>query len=450
MAEHGRIVDTPYPGCRSAWPHIIAECGHSSKQSYQDVVYYKRRCQPCTLTENGEKRRARSDAAERQMMIDSSIMPYPDVTFPGTNEPWPSWCLTCGYGKDHGPQWTPRSCSVKRRESSCPHCLGRRSWTHEEATAYIAAFGVTPAEEYPGLTEKLWQVSCSEGHEFTTTFADIRGKQSSRCRDCARNMPHTADEALNAFRALGLEPNPCSQYPGYQNPWPSTCTQCQRRCETVRLSTVLKGSGCRSCNATRAYADPTQLAEELAQWGFSLVEGHHYPGPNKPWPVRHDSCGEVFPRRMAGLRNGFRGCRNCSEQCGGLVRSKPSFVYVLVNVELDAIKVGIAGHTSVYDRIADFESSNWKKYWSMDFDTGYNAEAVERSVHSLLRRETGQTFRRGFLPRSDMPNGHSETYNRDEVPELYARKLIEEQAIIYAEMIQGLQDKAEPGQLAMW
>ncbi len=449
MVERGRIVNMPYPGKASLpWPHMIADCGHDSRQSLQEVVYYNRGCQPCVKAEMGRARRAEADPDQRAMMISAGIMPDPDTPFPGTNEPWTSWCLTCGYGKDHGPRWAPYPENV-RKGARCPHCHNRRSWTHEEATAYVAAFGVTPGEKYPGTTGGQWLVRCSEGHEYPTTFSRIREKQSSRCRDGAGNKPHSADEALEAFRALGLEPDPAIPYPGYENPWLSTCTR-GHRCRTFKLSTVLLGHGCRICNARGNRADPAKLAAELAPWGFSMVDGRRYPGPNKRWPLRHDPCGEVYPRRMAGLRVGFRGCRSCGDQQGGVVRSKPAFVYVLVNVHRDAIKVGLAGHASVYNRIADFESKDWTKYWSMDFATGYDAEAVERSVHTLLRDETGQTPRHGFIPRSDLPNGHSETYGREEIPELYACRLIEEQAVIYADMIQDLQDNADLEQLGLW
>ncbi|GAA2733828.1 hypothetical protein [Actinocorallia aurantiaca] len=49
-----------------------------------------------------------------------------------------------------------------------------------------------------------------------------------------------------------------------------------------------------------------------------------------------------------------------------------------------------------------------------------------------------------------MSNGHSETYSRDDVSELYARNLVEEQAVLYEQMIRDLQDEDEPGQVGLW
>ncbi len=134
--------------------------------------------------------------------------------------------------------------------------------------------------------------------------------------------------------AAGLKP--LTPYPGRMNlPWSCLCLTCGDGTKP-RLGHVLQGGrGCRRCGnadgaASNRVPEDEAVAEMLATGLQPLVP---YPGAMSPWSCKCLDCAEEVRPRLASIRRGHRGCRNCAEVARAAARRLP---------EDDAVAVMIA------------------------------------------------------------------------------------------------------------
>lgn len=125
-------------------------------------------------------------------------------------------------------------------------------------------------------------------------------------------FPTNPKEAARELRSAGAVP--LADFPGVKHRWRSRC----RYCKSVifpRLADVRNGH--RPCNycAKRASAAAQRVSDEQA-CNEMLKAGMkplvRYPGAGKPWRCQCQHCGYIGNPRLASIRRGHAGCRECS------------------------------------------------------------------------------------------------------------------------------------------
>ena len=111
----------------------------------------------------------------------------------------------------------------------------------------------------------------------------------------------------------------------------------------------------------------------------------------------------------ASLGQGSRGCRSCADT--GSKPHQPGVTYLIVNVKLGAIKVGITGVDT--DRLKTFRQLGWVVHIEK-FKTGYEATSVEGAILNWWRIERALP---PYLSPEDIPiNGATETAELEMMP----------------------------------
>lgn len=128
-----------------------------------------------------------------------------------------------------------------------------------------------------------------------------------------------------------------------------------------------------------------------------------FPGTDKRWRSKH-SCGrEVTPTYSNVYAGG--GCKFCSDS--SFKYDAPGIVYLMVNADFQALKIGITTKESRTDRIHDHELKGWGLIKKWDTETGLDAEIIESAVLKWWRHSLGAPQ---ALTSSEMPSGgHTET-----------------------------------------
>ncbi|MFI6689695.1 hypothetical protein [Streptomyces sp. NPDC050485] len=105
------------------------------------------------------------------------------------------------------------------------------------------------------------------------------------------------------------------------------------------------------------------------------------------------------------------GCRYCSPY--GIDLSAPALLYVLHYRLARAVKVGITGLTTKYDRLGAFERDGWEVFRTAHFETGTQAFTVEQLVLRRLRDDLGIP---AYMNAAEMPHGGAtETASADRI-----------------------------------
>lgn len=125
----------PYPGRHKPWRCIHVDCGREVAPRYGSLAAGNGGCGYCAGT--------KVDIEEALQMM-RSVGLEPLVDFPGSAQPWPSRCTTCGA------EMTSRYSDIKNgKTSGCTKCSG---WEPDpdEIVKRMQAAGLEPLEPYPG------------------------------------------------------------------------------------------------------------------------------------------------------------------------------------------------------------------------------------------------------------------------------------------------------------
>lgn len=213
------------------------------------------------------------------------------------------------------------------------------------------------------------------------------------------------------MRAAGFEP--LEPYPGSETAWRCRCTTCGAEV-TPRLSGIRVGYGCEPCSyAARGEARKTPEAHAVAVMrAMNLEPLEKYPGRHRPWKCRCIACGAEVSPHYSSVDSGNGGCRFCAPY--GSDWTKPSRVYVLHHLQLDAVKVGIAAQGARNDRIARHAQGRWRLHRTLHTDTGHYAWLIEQAVLRRLRLDLGLP---PYLTAKQMPQGgFTETASAAAIP----------------------------------
>jgi len=193
--------------------------------------------------------------------------------------------------------------------------------------------------------------------------------------------------------------NPLEPFPGRLNPWKCIHVSCGREV-TPLYSTVRSGiGGCVYCSGGRIHPDDaTKLFRDA---GFEPLEP--FPGTEKPWKSTH-VCGRDSSPTYSNVYAGG-GCKFCSNSSFNY--DAPGIVYLMLNTDYQALKIGITTKHSRTDRIHDHELKGWSLVKKWDTKTGLNAELIESAILRWWRESLGAPQ---ALTSSQMPSGgHTET-----------------------------------------
>ncbi|WP_051811850.1 hypothetical protein [Kitasatospora sp. MBT63] len=199
-------------------------------------------------------------AVAAAQMISHGVEPL--APYPGSAQPWPCRCLTCGSTV------TPRLASIRKGQGACRVCAARKAGDAlrvpaAQAAADMRAAGYEPLDPYPGNVGAPWRSSHQVcGRVVTPRLADIR-RGVAGCPACARRgfgatRRLTAETAVELMRAADFEP--LEDYPGSTRPWPSVHTPCG--CEgEPSVTEVRAGDACWYCatHGALALAEPASV-----------------------------------------------------------------------------------------------------------------------------------------------------------------------------------------------
>jgi DNA-directed RNA polymerase subunit RPC12/RpoP len=215
----------PYPGANTLWMCRCEKCGTEFGVRYTGIKSGKG-CRYCA----GQV----VDQVEAVAIMNAAGF-EPLVPYPGSNEPWPCRCATCGR------EPSPSLASV-RDGKKCKYCAGK-AVVPDEAVAFMLERGFEMLEPYPGAHQR-WRCRCLTCQRvFTTNYTNVR--TGGGCRYCAKQevMP---EEAVEAMLAAGYEP--LVPYPGGNNRWLCRCMRCGRETNPTYTGTMT-GRRCRFCAA---------------------------------------------------------------------------------------------------------------------------------------------------------------------------------------------------------
>lgn len=414
MKAAGITPLVPYPG-RNAdpWRCRCDSCGAIVTPSYANVRKGQRGCRHCGNAASAIARRVDSAQAAAEM-LEAGLEPLED--YANARARWRCRCTGCDRIV------TPTLANIRKGQGGCRHCgnkavgAARMAAGEPQALADMHAAGLTPLDPYPGVIAP-WRSRCNHCAALVApTVNSIRTGISSGCRHCGmtamgvRKITAGADAAVSDMQAAGLEP--LEPYPGATRTWRCRCINCMN-IVTPRLHDIRAGrSGCAPCGyarwaATRLSIGADQARTDMLTAGLEPLDP--YPGARKPWRSRCTRCHNVVTPTLGSIRYLGTSCRFCAPF--GIDLAAPTLLYVLNHPSARAVKIGITGLTTKYDRLAAFERDGWQVHRTQRFETGADAFAVEQDVLQRLRDDLAIP---PFMSPQDMPHGGAtETANAD-------------------------------------
>ena len=381
-----------YPGSMEPWMCRHLECGGIRFPRYAHVQQGRRACKVCSTKFIAQTLRMDPDKAV-DLMRAADL--EPSEPYPESNQkPWRCIHVTCGR------EVRPRLAAIQQGQGGCKPCAQQRlalkyQTPNDEAVATMKAAGFEPKTPYPGRNNTPWECTHTKcGRLVSPTLSSI--KRGASCVYCTRHRIDDED-AHGVMERAGLKT--LEPFPGRKKPWKCIHVACGREVQPL-YSTVQSGnSGCVYCSGGRIHPDDaTKLFREA---GFEPLEP--FPGTAKPWKCTH-TCGREVNTSYSNVYAGG-GCKFCSDS--SFDYDAPGIVYLMVNSDYQALKIGITTQQSRTDRIRDHELKGWSLVKKWDTETGLEAELVESAILNWWRESCGAPQ---ALTSSQMPSGgHTET-----------------------------------------
>jgi len=381
----------PYPGSMKPWMCRHLQCGGIRFPYYAQVQQGRRACKTCSSQIVAQVLQMDSEKAAA-VMRSADLLPL--EPYPGSGKPWRCVHLPCGM------EVQPRYSAIQQGQGGCKPCHQQRlamkyQTPQEEAMLTMQSAGFEPQVAYPGRTHAPWEsihIEC--GRIVSPTLSNI--KNGANCIYCAGKRIDNSD-AIGIMERAGL--TPLEPFPGRIKPWRCLHVACGREVKPL-YSTVQSGNGgCVYCSGGRIHPDDaTKLFREA---GFEPIEP--FPGTDKRWKSKH-SCGREVSPTYSNIYAGG-GCKFCSDS--SFKYDAPGIVYLMLNADYQALKIGITTRESRTDRIHDHELKGWSLVQKWDTESGLEAEIIEAAVLKWWRYSLGAPQ---ALTSSQMASGgHTET-----------------------------------------
>ena len=184
--------DEIFPDAGKPWTCTCMDCGTSYQKMLSHVQVGEGRCRNCIGLDIS------AQEATRIMLANDH---EPIGPYPGSQEPWPAWCLRCR-AKNRTTITTAHFSRIKYKGHRCRRCRGEKiaaalSYTDSEARSIMQGFGYEPQIDYPGSVDDPWRCihlgtdSTSCGLTVRPTLHNILHGQGG-CSTCARRGPDFA------------------------------------------------------------------------------------------------------------------------------------------------------------------------------------------------------------------------------------------------------------------
>ncbi len=377
----------PYPGSLEPWMSRHMQCGGIRFPRYAHVQQGRRACKSCSSEVVAEILRLDPDEAVKLMQAADlePLEPYPG----SNNSPWRCIHKICGR------EVQPRYAAIQQGQGGCKPCHQQRlalkyQTPVAEAIEAMRSAGFEPQVPFPGQTHTPWECVHTEcGRTVTPTLSNA--KNGATCVYCAGKRIDDSD-AVGIMERAGLKP--LEPFPGRVKPWRCLHVECGREVKPL-YSTVQSGNGgCIYCSGGRIH--PDDATKLFRNAGFEPLEP--FPGTERQWKCTHTCGREVSP--TYGSVYAGSGCKFCSDS--SFKYDAPGIVYLMVNTDFQALKIGITTKESRTDRIRAHELKGWGLIQKWNTETGLEAEIIESAVLKWWRTTLGAPI---ALTSSQMPSG---------------------------------------------
>ena len=299
-------------------------------------------------------------------------------------------------------QVAPRLANVRISGKACAYCSKSRI-DESDAIAHMIDAGLEPLEPYPG-TMLPWRCRCMTcGATVTPRHNGIRSGQGG-CLACGNKSSSktrliTASVAEQIMRDHQLEP--LEPYLHSKAPWRCRCMKCGKEV-APRLNTVsTRGAGCAYCAGNRVDESDANALMQLA--GFQPLEP--YKASGEKWRCRCMTCGLESTPTYANVRMGSR-CVNCTDY--GFHADEPAGFYAVRNELI--LKCGISNNPE--QRLKDHRRQGLDQLIGcINFEIGSNAVILERAWMSYIQERS--TERGRAVKKSELKDGHTEALKVD-------------------------------------
>ena len=373
----------PYRGAAKPWRCKCSVCGEEVKPTLASIKSGAG-CAVC-----GKKQVVPRKAIE--LMIESNLKPLED--FPGSAKKWKCECLLCG--NIVSPMYT----SVQSGEGGCKYC-GGHFIEPETAVQLMKSQGLIPQTPYVRAMEK-WHCKCTTcKRDVYTTYNTVKTNKSG-CPYCAKKKVDP-DEAFSFMRSVGV--TPLVAYPGAQIGWQSICNTCNL--EVFPFYSSVKHVNANPCVFCAGKKVDSESAFNM-MLAADLTPLEAYSRSDAPWKCNCNKCGRLVTPTYTSIRIGQGGCKYCANK--GLDYAAPAFLYLMVNLDLGATKIGVGNHKTRVNRIAEHERNGWKLEKRIELNTGDIAFAVEQATLLWIRDDLG--LKPCLTPKQMPQGGYTETFD---------------------------------------
>lgn len=387
MRKGGFEPMEPYPGSMEPWMSRHLQCGGIRFPRYAHVQQGRRACKSCSREAVAQV--LRLDPVEAVKLMQAAEL-EPLVPYPGTNnKPWLCIHVPCGR------EVQPRFAAIQQGQGGCKPCHQQRlalkyQTPVADALEVMNSAGFAPQVPFPGRTHEPWECIHTEcGRTVRPTLSNV--KNGATCIYCAGKRIDDSD-AVAIMERAGLKP--LEPFPGRVKPWRCLHVECGREVKPL-YSTVQSGNGgCIYCSGGRIH--PDDATKLFRNAGFEPLEP--FPGTEKQWKCTHTCGREVNPTYSNVFAGG--GCKFCSDS--SFKYEAPGIVYLMVNTDFQALKIGITTKESRTDRIRDHELKGWVLVRKWNTETGLEAEIIESAVLKWWRTSLGAPI---ALTSVQMPSG---------------------------------------------
>jgi hypothetical protein len=361
----------PFPGNTHApWNHRCQVCGFEDNWS----LNYLESNYPCRICRQDAAKAERDKSAILRMRATGA---EPVVPYPGASKPWRSVCMKCGE------EISPSLMSAER-QSPCKYCARRkvsekrRDEARPKAQAQLKKSGFEPMGEFRGFT-RPWKAKClSCGQTSSPSAKDLAAGHG--CRWCARNAPWTPQQlkrVLKLAKRTALE-----EFAGASTAILMRCDRCGA--EAKAKPSLLKDSKgyCQRCKLTAEW-NAEKAIQVMRAGGMEPLEP--YKNAVMPWRARCMQCGTEGSPAVTNIASGQGGCKVCGNF--GFDVNKPSTLYVLLNRELGAVKVGITNTGST--RLRALAGVGFVPGRLYEFRDGSEPLRIETLLLRHIRKELG-------------------------------------------------------------
>ncbi len=348
-----------------------------------------------------------------KVMLKAGLEPL--EPYRSSHTPWRCKCLICF--KSISPSYG----NIKAG-GGCAFCNGARI-DSEDAVRRMIESGLLPLEPFKN-GRSPWKSECLQcGKVVKPILHDIR-RGSGGCGPCGqkkqalkKRIPEQAADLI----MLKAKLKPLGLYPGSDKPWKSECMNCKGIIAPT-LSSIKAGGGCRLCSfsktSKRQRLPEDEAVNRMLKAGLQPIEP--YVGASNPWKSVCLNCGEIVSPHLTSITKGG-GCFYCA--VAGIQMGKPSYIYLITNIEMNAHKIGIGNQRKRRDRLKKFINRGWQSHQVWEIATGAEALTIEKAVFKILRKDMRLPI---YLSSEEMPvtGGETETLDADSITLLELEKII--------------------------